>query len=157
MSRCFRARRGQDLAQFADVGVDAVERIAHLERDGGVHDVLRGGAPMDVAAGFAAHRDELVHERQDRIADDVGLVAHVIEVDALDLRLACDDLGRLGRNHADTRLGLGERDFGIDVALDQRASRRTSAASSGVPKASRNRMESTTVLAGTKDDMRPPS
>jgi hypothetical protein len=43
----------------------------------------------------------------------------VIEVDALDLRLASDDRRRFGWNHANTSLCLGESDFGIDVALDQ--------------------------------------
>ena len=33
--------------------------------------------------------------------------------------LASDDRCRLGWNHANTSLCLGERDFGIDVALDQ--------------------------------------
>jgi hypothetical protein len=112
---------GQDAAQRADVRIDAVQRIAHLQRDGGVHDVLRGRAPVDVAPGLAAHRHELVHQRQDRVADDVGLLAHVVEVDALDSRFAGDGGGRLGRDHADARLGLGQRDLDVDVALHERA------------------------------------
>jgi hypothetical protein len=82
--------RSEDGAQFADVGVDAVQRIAHLQRDGRVHDVLRGRTPMHVPG-------------------DVGLVAHVIEVDALDLRFACDHLGCIGGDHADSRFGLRQR------------------------------------------------
>jgi hypothetical protein len=75
---------------------------------------------MHVAAGLAAHRHELVHQRQDRIADDVGLLAHMIEVDALDFRFAGDDFGGFRRNHAHAGLRLGQCDFRIDVTLDQR-------------------------------------
>lgn len=60
-----------------------------------------------------------MHERQDRIADDVRLLAHVIEIDALDARFPCNHVGRFGRNHADARLGLRERDFDVDVALHE--------------------------------------
>jgi DNA-binding GntR family transcriptional regulator len=94
---------------------------AHLQHVGGVHDVLRRRAPVHVATGLAAHLHHLVHERQDRVADDVGLLPHVIEVDAVELRLACDRVGGLDRDHAAARLGAGERDLDLDVALDQRA------------------------------------
>ena len=76
---------------------------------------------MHVAARLAAHGHELVHQRQDRVADDVGLLAHVLEVEALDAGFTGDDGGGLGGNHADARLGLGQRDLDVDVALHQRA------------------------------------
>lgn len=75
---------------------------------------------MDVAARVAAHLDQLMHERQDRIADDIGLFAHVIEIDALNGRLARDHVGGFGGNHAGSRFSLGQRDFDVDIALDQR-------------------------------------
>lgn len=52
-------------------------------------------------------------------ADDVGLLAHVVKVDSLDARFARDDLGGLGRDHADARLGLRQRDLDVDVALHE--------------------------------------
>jgi hypothetical protein len=82
VSRCFARQVGQDAAQLADVGVDDGQRVAHLQHVGAVHDVLGRRAPVHVAPGLAAHLDQLVHQRQDRVADDVGLVAHVVEVDA---------------------------------------------------------------------------
>ncbi|MNY04983.1 hypothetical protein D3C86_1376860 [compost metagenome] len=109
---------GQNAAQGADIGVDAVQRVAHLEGHGGVHDVLRGGAPVDVPAGVAAHFHELVYQREDRIADNVGFLAHVVEVDAVEARGAGDGLGGIGRNHADAGFGPGKGDLDVDVALD---------------------------------------
>src|SRR6218665_844282 len=110
----------EDAAQVADLRIDDIERVAHLQRHGRVHDVLRGRAPVHVAARVAAHRHQLVHERQDGVADDVGLMAHVIEIDAPDARFARDGLGRVGGDHTCLGLGPRQRDFGVDVALDQR-------------------------------------
>jgi hypothetical protein len=93
---------------------------AHLQHVGGVHDVLRRRAPVHVATGLAAHLHHLVHERQDRVADDVGLLPHVIEVDAVELRLACDRVGGLDRDHAAARLGAGERDLDLEPCTDCR-------------------------------------
>ena len=75
---------------------------------------------MHVTACVAAHVDELVHERQDRIADDIGFLAHVIEIDPLDRRFTGDHFRRVGRNHADARFGLRQRHFDVDIALHER-------------------------------------
>jgi hypothetical protein len=114
---------GQDAAQLADVCVDEVDRGADLQHVGRVHDVLRGGTPMDVAAGLAGHRDQLVHQRQDRVADDVGFLTHVIEVDAIQPRLAGDHVGCFGRDHTAARFGARQSNFDFDVAPDQSAVR----------------------------------
>lgn len=114
---------GEDLAQFADVGLDQVDGVAKLESDGGIHDVLRGCSPVNIASGIATHRDELINQRQNRITDDFSLVSHVVEVDALDPGLAGDYISGIDRDHADASLGLGKRNFSVDIALDQRAIR----------------------------------
>ncbi len=111
---------GQDAAQRANIGLDAVQPVAHLQGHGRVHDVLRGGSPVNVTSCVAAHLHQLVHQRQDGIADNIGFLAHVIEVDALDTRFACDRLGRFGRNHANAGFGAGKGDLDVDVALYQR-------------------------------------
>ena len=66
---------------------------------------------MHVAAGLAALLDELVHQRQNRIADDVGLMPQVIEIEGV---------------HIDTGGDLVSRVSGI---TPQRASARASATS----------------------------
>ncbi len=72
---------GEDAAQRGDIFLDDRKAVAHLQDDGGVHDVLRGRAPMHIAAGLAALLCQLVDQRQDRIADDVGLAAQQIEIE----------------------------------------------------------------------------
>ena len=49
---------------LADVEKQLLERGAELEHGGRVHDVLRGRAPVHVAAGVAALLCHLMHERQ---------------------------------------------------------------------------------------------
>ena len=93
---------------------------AHLQHVGRIHDVLRGRAPVHVAAGLAALLHELVHQRQDRIADDVGLLAQEVEIRGRHVALRRDLLGRLGRNDAAARLGARQRDLHLDVARDER-------------------------------------
>ncbi|MNT49130.1 hypothetical protein D3C72_1859620 [compost metagenome] len=75
---------------------------------------------MHIAPGVPAHRHELVHQRQDRVADDVGFLAHMVEVDPLDARFAGDGLGRFGGDHAGLGFGPGKSDFDVDIPLDQR-------------------------------------
>ncbi|MOA28801.1 hypothetical protein D3C78_1497710 [compost metagenome] len=112
---------GQDGAQRADVGFHDVQRGAHLQHVGGVHDVLGGRAPVHITAGVAAHLHQLVHQRQDGVTDDVGLVAHMIEIDLLYARHARNRLRRVVRNHAAAGLGARQRHFDFDIAGDERA------------------------------------
>ena len=76
---------GEDAAQFGDILLDDFKAGAHLQDHGGVHDVLRGRAPMHVAPGLAALLHHLVHQRQNRIADDVGLAAQQVEIERRDI------------------------------------------------------------------------
>ena len=106
-------------AQRGDIVFDDFQPVAQLQHQGGVHDVLRGRAPMHVAAGLAALSCDLLHQRQDRIADDIGLAAQQIEVERGNLGPSRDRLRRLRRDHGAARLGLRQRDFDLGVARDQ--------------------------------------
>ena len=55
---------GEDAAQRGDIGFDDLKAGADLQDHGGIHDVLRGRAPMHIAAGLAALFRHLMHQRQ---------------------------------------------------------------------------------------------
>ncbi len=70
----FAGETGERVGDRVDVGFDQGQRLADLQHGGGVGHVLRGGAPMaPLAEPVAAERDELLHHRQHRIADALGL------------------------------------------------------------------------------------
>ena len=75
---------------------------------------------MHVAAGLAALLRHLMHQRQDRIADIVGLLAQEIEIERRNVGMRRDRFGRISGNDAAFRLGLRQRDLDLDVAADQR-------------------------------------
>src|SRR4051812_36984030 len=109
----------EDGAQRRDIFLDYLETGADPQHVRRVHDVLGGGAPVHVATGVAALFYELMHERQDRIADDVGLVAQEVEVERGGVGLGRDLLGRFGRDDTAARLGTRQRDLHFNVARDQ--------------------------------------
>ncbi len=111
---------GEDGAQARNVVADDRERVAHLQHYGRVHDVLRCRTPVHVAAGLAALLHQLVHDRQDRIADEVGLATQQLDIEFGGVGAPGDLVGGGLRNDADPRLGLGERDLDLDIARDQR-------------------------------------
>ena len=74
---------------------------------------------MHVAAGIAALFCDLLHQRQDRIADDIGLTAQQIEIERGNIGASRDRLRRLRRDHPASRLRLRERDFDLGIARDQ--------------------------------------
>ena len=110
---------GKNASQGIYVFLDNLQPVAHLEDDGRVHDVLGGRAPMDVASGVAALLCYLVDEGQDRIADDVSLVAQQIEVELGNVRELRDLFGRFGWNPPAPRLGAGQRDLDLGITADQ--------------------------------------
>ena len=58
---------------------------------GGVGDVLGGGAPMaPFAEPLGAEADDLLHHAEDRIADALGLLLELGEIDVLDAALLHD-------------------------------------------------------------------
>jgi hypothetical protein len=110
---------GENAAQRGDVSFDDLQARAQLQDQGGVHDVLRGCAPMHIAAGLAALLHHLMHQRQDRIADDIGLAAQFLEIERGCVGPLRNRLRRILRNHAAARLGPGQRDLDLDITGDQ--------------------------------------
>jgi len=100
-------------------GIRTGEALADLQDDSGVHDVLRGRAPMHIATGLAALLGKLVHQGKDRIADDIGLTAKQIEIEPRGIGLFGDLLRRSLRDHAATRLRFRQRDLDLGIARDQ--------------------------------------
>jgi hypothetical protein len=92
---------------------------ADLQHHGGVHDVLRGRAPVHVTAGLAALLYHLMHQRQDRIADDICLLAQQVEIQRRHVGALSDLLRGFRRDHAAPRLGLRQCDLDLGVAGDQ--------------------------------------
>ena len=65
---------GQRGRNSCHVPLDDGERGADLQHRGGVHDVLRGRAPVHIAARFAELLRKLTHQPEDRVADILGYV-----------------------------------------------------------------------------------
>ena len=112
---------GERRSDAGEVGADQIETVPDLEHEPGVDDVLRGGAPVDVAAGVArAGLGERLDQRHDRIAGELGAGADRGEIEARQLRLGAD-LGRgLGGDQAEARLRPGERRLDLEHALQAR-------------------------------------
>ena len=72
-------------------------------------------APL--AEPVAAQRDELLHHRQHRIADALGLRLQLGEVDLGDVAMAADFLGGLLRNDAEPRLRPRQRRLEVEIFL----------------------------------------
>src|SRR5215218_5240554 len=58
-------------------------------------------------------------QRQDRVADDFGFSTELVEIDPDRFGGSLDGLRGFLRHNAETGLGAGQRDFGLDVAADQ--------------------------------------
>ena len=88
----FLRQRRERVRNGVDVLLDERERLADLHDGGGVGDVLGGGAPVAPFAQAAlAELDELRHHRQHRIADALGLLLQLLDVEVIDLAVL-DDL-----------------------------------------------------------------
>ena len=100
------------------IGLDQHQRVAHLQHRRGVGDVLRRGAPMaPLAKPALAQRHELLHHRQHRIADALGLGFQFRDVEAVGTAVAHDlGGGRLG-NDAKPRLHAGQRRLDVEIEL----------------------------------------
>ncbi len=108
-------QHGPELAQEDLVGP------AHLEKLAGLRDVLRGGAPVHVAAGVAvAGAVERPDQRHQWVAGLREPGAHGGQIEVLQLRLG-DDLARGGRgNDAELGLRLGQRRLDVEPRLEAR-------------------------------------
>jgi hypothetical protein len=75
---------------------------------------------MHEASGVPALPGHRVHQRQDRIADIVGLLAQEIEVECSDVGTRRDCRGRFSGNDAAFRLRLRQRDLDLGIAANER-------------------------------------
>ena len=102
-----------------EVGFDQRQRLADLHHGRDVGDVLRGRAPVaPFAKPVAAQRDELLHHRQHRIADALGLGFELGEIDLGDVAVLADLLGGLLGNDAEPRLRPRQARLEIEIFLD---------------------------------------
>ena len=116
----FAGHRHEDVTDLAQVARDDLQRGADLQHIGRVHDVLGGRAPMHVTAGVAGGFRKLMHQRQDRVADNLGLAAQLFDVDPDRARRGADGIGGGLGHHAQSCLRPGKRHFGFDIAPDER-------------------------------------
>ncbi len=64
-----------------------------------------------------AQADELLHHRQHRIADELGLGLEPRHVELLGVAVAANLLGRLARDDAEPRLDARQRRLDVEIAL----------------------------------------
>ena len=107
--------RGRDGAQIV---VDELERLAHLQHRRGVGNVLRGRAPVAVLAKLvAAQRVQLRDHTQDRIANALGLLLELAHVDLVDRAVLHDLVGRFLGDDAEATLDSCKRAFDVQIPL----------------------------------------
>ena len=109
-------QRRQRSGNVGQVALDQRQPFAHLQHGGGVGDVLGGCAPMAVLAELVlAVGVDLVHHRDDRVADLFGLGLELGPVDLRQLAVADDLVGRMLRDHAQRSLHFRQRAFDVQV------------------------------------------
>ena len=108
------------LAECVRERVDSIERTPSEEREAGIHDVLRGGSPVDEAGGVGGAFADLLEQGQDRVADGERPRAQVHEVDVLRHRDRLDDDSRLRRDDSQFGLRRRERPLHLEPRVDQR-------------------------------------
>jgi hypothetical protein len=114
----FARQRGERAGDAVEVALDQNERLADLHHRRGVGDVLGGGAPVaPFAEPIAAQRHELLHHRQYRIADALGLAFQFAEIDLGDVAMAADFLGGVLGDNAKPRLGARQTRLEIKIFL----------------------------------------
>ena len=94
----------------------SVERLADLHDGRGVGDVLGGRAPVAPFAEPAlAELHELRHDRQHRIADALGLLLQLFDVELVDLAVLEDFVAGLLRD--DPSLACARASAGLEVEI----------------------------------------
>ncbi len=120
----FARELGEMAAHRRQILLDQGEPGADLQHRGGVHDVLGRGAPMQIAPRLARQFGHLADERQDRIADGLGLVLQARQVERLAaagqrIRRVRDRVGCLGRDDPEPSLGARESRLDLDAAREK--------------------------------------
>ena len=114
----FARERGERAGNAVEMPLDQDERLADLHHRGGISDVLGGGAPVaPFAEPIAAQTDKLLHDRQYRIADALGLTFQFAKIDLGDVAMPADLLGGLFGDDAEPRLGARQSRFEIEIFL----------------------------------------
>ena len=101
-----------------EVRLNQVERVADLEYDARVLDVLRGRAPMDIAPRIPlADGGKAVDQRHDGVADPVHLLTHEVHVEQVRIRLGRNLGRRRLRDDAEPPLDPRQRRFDVQPLL----------------------------------------
>jgi len=108
------------VAERSHNALDTIERAAADERESGVHDVLRRRAAVEVATRRRGPLNDLIEERQDRIADDERLLAQRGAIDVLGHRGGRDLARGIGRDDPELGLRVGERTLELEPRCDER-------------------------------------
>ena len=103
-----------------EVALDDRQGRLDLQHNGGIHDVLRGRTPVQIAPGRAALLGELGDQPDDGIADHVRGLPQLSKVDVFGAGQPLDAVGGLLRNNAEPGLDLGERHLNLDIARHRR-------------------------------------
>ena len=110
-----------------DVGFDQRERIAQLQHEARIDDILARRAPVHVAFRLRCRRCDLARQRGDERDRQVARLARVArdrrDVESVGRAFACDRIGGRARDDADARLRLRERRFEVEHPRDARAVR----------------------------------
>ena len=106
---------GQDRAQF---GFDQVQAIADLQHGRGVHDVLRGGAPMGPAGCRPRCFRQARDQADDGITDIAGACGKVLGAEVLHPRGSDNGIGGVGWDDAHAALDTGKRGLHIQHPLE---------------------------------------
>jgi len=115
---------GEMPANCRQIVFDQREPRADLQDDGGIHDVLGRGSPMDVAAVLARPFGELADERQDRVSDGLGFLLQAREIErplsiGQRLRRPRDRFAYRGRDDPEPSLGAGKGRLDFGTACDE--------------------------------------
>ena len=114
----FAGKARQPVANGEQVRFHEGQRVADLEDDARVLDVLRGRAPMDVAPRIPlAKGGEAVDQRHDGVADPVHLLAHEFHVDEARIRPGRNLGRRVLRDDAEPPLDPRQRRLDIQPLL----------------------------------------
>ena len=101
-----------------DIRFDQGERLADLQHRGAVGHVLGGGAPMaPFTVPVAAERYQLLHHRQHRIADALGVLLQPDKIDFAGVAMADDFLRGRRRDDAEARLRPRQRRREVEIFL----------------------------------------
>ena len=112
---------GEVPQQRRQVALDHAVGAAHQQQVGGLRDVDRGGAPVQVAAGVAfAQLVDLPHQGDQGVSGYLQVRGEGGAVHQVQLRLGGDFGGRRGGDDAELRLRGGQSHFDVEPSLVNR-------------------------------------